>query len=71
MLAKSVLASSLLYAFVAAAPAPQVSGYTDADASFPVTDPNGPLATSFYPDSQIPVLETYVLPVCIRGPDNS
>jgi hypothetical protein len=57
MLTRTLYASSLLSAlqFAAAAPAPQVAGYTDADASFSVTQPTGSLATSFSPDSQVAV----------------
>lgn len=56
---KNVLSSALLAGLVAAAPAPQVSGYTDADAPFsetpaPLTD----LATSFGPDSTIAAIPT-------------
>ncbi|KAF2271833.1 uncharacterized protein EI97DRAFT_387179 [Westerdykella ornata] len=58
MLSNVVYASSLLSALVAAAPAPQVPGYTGAAASFPVSQPTGPLATSFGPDSQIPATPT-------------
>src|SRR4051794_2907288 len=57
MLTRTLYTSSLLLAlqFAAAAPAPQVAGYTNADASFTVEQPTGPLATSFGPDSQVPV----------------
>jgi hypothetical protein len=63
MLTRTIYASSLLSAlqFAAAAPAPQVAGYTDADASFSVTQPTGSLATSFSPDSQVPVSCDYGL----------
>ncbi|KAF2191384.1 hypothetical protein K469DRAFT_656226 [Zopfia rhizophila CBS 207.26] len=61
MLTRTLYASSLLSALVAAAPAPQVSGYTDADGPFPqMPSAIYPLATSFGPDSQIPAIETSV-----------
>lgn len=59
MLSKTIYASTLLSALAVAAPAPQVPGYTDAD--FPdvsVTQPTGPVATSFGPDSQINAILT-------------
>lgn len=55
MLTKNLFASTLLSALAAAAPRPQVAGYTNADASFSVSDPTGVPATIFGPDSQIPV----------------
>lgn len=55
MLTKTLYATSLLSALAAAAPAPQVAGYPDAEASFSVTMPDGPVATSFGPDSDVPV----------------
>lgn len=56
MLTKSLFATSVLAAFAAAAPRPDVPGYTDADASFSVTfDPAETPATSFGPDVQVPV----------------
>jgi hypothetical protein len=56
MLTKTVVSSALLAAFAAAAPQPQVAGYTNADASFTVSfEPAGTPATSFGPDSQIAV----------------
>jgi hypothetical protein len=63
MLTKTVLTSSLLAALAAAAPKPQygesyslyVPGYTNADASFSVSDPTGVPASVFGPDSQVPV----------------
>lgn len=51
-----IVATSALLAFAAAAPKPQVAGYTGADASFSVSfDPAETPATSFGPDSQIAV----------------
>lgn len=58
MLSKVFYASTLLTAFVAAAPAPQVPGYTDADASFSVSQPTGSVATSFGENSQVPAIQT-------------
>jgi hypothetical protein len=56
MLAKTVYVTSLLSALVAAAPAPQVEGYSDADASFTVSQPEGTPVTSISGSvSQIPV----------------
>jgi hypothetical protein len=59
--------SVLLYlicssAFVLAAPAPQVSGYTGADAPYAFAEPTGlgRLATSFGLNSQVPAIETHV-----------
>jgi hypothetical protein len=53
MLSKIAITSTFLAALAAAAPAPQVAGYTNADASFSVTEPTGAPATVFGPDSQI------------------
>lgn len=47
--------TSTLAALAAAAPKPQVAGYTGADASFSVSEPTGNVASVFGPDSQIPV----------------
>jgi hypothetical protein len=59
MLAKTALTASLLTALVAAAPAPQVSGYTDADASFSVSQPDvTPVTEVSGPVSQIPVCQS-------------
>ena len=56
MLTKSLLATSVLAACAAAAPRPEVPGYTNADASFSVTfDPAATPASVFGPDSQVPV----------------
>ena len=56
MLTKSLFATSVLAACAAAAPRPDVPGYTGADASFSVTfDPAETPATSFGPDVQVPV----------------
>jgi len=55
MLTKIAFTSTVLAALAAAAPAPQVAGYTNADASFSVSDPVGSIATSFGEASQIPV----------------
>lgn len=54
MFTKSILASACLAAVAISAPAPQVSGYTGADAGFPQTpSPLGSVATIFGPDSQV------------------
>jgi hypothetical protein len=53
MLSKIAITSTFLAALAAAVPAPQVAGYTNADASFSVTDPTGAPATVFGPDSQV------------------
>jgi hypothetical protein len=53
MLSKTVFSTTLLSALVAAAPQPQVPGYTDADASFSVDYPTGTPASVFGPDSQV------------------
>ncbi|UPX14564.1 uncharacterized protein EKO05_0005042 [Ascochyta rabiei] len=53
MLSKAIFSTALLSALAAAAPKPQVAGYTDADASFSVEFPTGTPATSFGPDSQV------------------
>ncbi|KAJ4382381.1 hypothetical protein N0V86_002716 [Didymella sp. IMI 355093] len=58
MLSKAVLSTSLLSALAAAAPKPQVAGYTDADASFSVEYPTGTPASVFGPDSQVPAVPT-------------
>lgn len=50
-----ILTTSAVLALAAAAPAPQVAGYSNADASFSVVDPTGNVASSFGPDSQIAV----------------
>lgn len=56
MLTKTVVTSALLAALAAAAPKPQVAGYTGADASFTISfEPAETPATSFGPDSQIAV----------------
>ncbi|KAF2871979.1 ferritin-like domain-containing protein [Massariosphaeria phaeospora] len=62
MFTKTFCVSTLLTALAAAAPAPQVAGYPDADASFPATQPVGPAPTSFGPDSQIPAIHTVAPP---------
>lgn len=55
MFTKTVVTSALLATLAAAAPKPQVAGYTAADASFTVSfDPAETPATVFGPDSQIP-----------------
>jgi len=66
MLTKNLFASTLLSALAAAAPRPQVAGYTNADASFSVSDPTGVPATVFGPDSQVPVrtIEQYLDCIC-------
>jgi hypothetical protein len=53
MLTRFAITSTVLAALAAAAPKPQVAGYTDADASFSVTEPTGTIATVFGPDSQV------------------
>ncbi|KAF2111745.1 ferritin-like domain-containing protein [Lophiotrema nucula] len=54
MLSRSMYASALLSTLAAAAPAPQVSGYTNADAGFPQTPSSlGTPASVFGPDSQV------------------
>jgi hypothetical protein len=59
MYSKSILASACLTAVAIAAPAPQVSGYTNADVTFAQTpSPLGPLASTFGPDSQVPYTPT-------------
>ena len=64
MLTKSLFATSILAACAAAAPRPQdgnVSGYTNADASFSVTfEPAETPATVFGPASQVPVSILYI-----------
>ncbi|ORY17756.1 ferritin-like domain-domain-containing protein [Clohesyomyces aquaticus] len=54
MFSKTVYASALLSALAAAAPAPQVPGYSNGDASGLSTPPTGAPATVFGPDSQVP-----------------
>ncbi|KAF2097088.1 hypothetical protein NA57DRAFT_41819 [Rhizodiscina lignyota] len=59
MYSKIFVASACFTALVAAAPAPQVAGYTDADATFAQTpSPIGSVATSFGPDSQVSAIQT-------------
>jgi hypothetical protein len=53
MFTKAIFTTSVLAALAAAAPKPQVAGYTDADASFSVSEPTGTIATVFGPDSQV------------------
>jgi hypothetical protein len=54
MFAKSILATACFAAVAVSAPAPQVSGYKNADAGFPQTpSPLGSIATVFGPDSQV------------------
>lgn len=62
MLTRIVCASGLLSALVAAAPAPQVPGYTDADFPDVASQPTGPLASSFGPDQQVPYTQTSAPP---------
>lgn len=66
MLSKAIFSTSLLSALVAAAPAPQVAGYTDGDASFTVEYPTGTPAASFGPDSQVPAQATQAPPAYPR-----
>lgn len=61
MLNKIAFTSTVLAALAAAAPRPQVAGYTDADASFSVTAPTGSVATVFGPDSQVLVSTTVTI----------
>jgi hypothetical protein len=58
MLTRIAITSTVLAALAAAAPQPQVAGYTNADASFSVTEPTGTIATVFGPDSQVLVSNT-------------
>ena len=59
MFKKAFVASACFAALTAAAPAPQVAGYTGADATFAQTpSPLGSLATSFGLDSQISATQT-------------
>jgi len=60
MLSKTILTSVCLTALAAAAPAPQVNGYTNADAPYASETPSpiGPPATSFGDNSQVPALPT-------------
>jgi hypothetical protein len=61
MLNKCILASACLVAAAVAAPAPQVSGYINANAGFAQTpSPVGSLATKLGPDSQVPYTPTAV-----------
>jgi hypothetical protein len=53
MLSKIAITSTFLAALAAAAPKPQVAGYSNADASFSVSEPTGSVASVFGPDSQI------------------
>jgi len=55
MLTRIAFTSTVLAALAAAAPKPQVAGYTNADASFTVSEPTGMVASVFGPDSQVPV----------------
>lgn len=55
MFTKIVYTSTVLAALAAAAPAPQVAGYVNGDASFSVSMPTGMVASVFGPDSQVPV----------------
>lgn len=60
MFSKTILTSVCLAALAAAAPAPQVSGYINADAPYASESPSpmGPLATSFGDNSQVPAIPT-------------
>lgn len=55
MFTKSTFATVAFAAFAAAAPAPQVSGYTNGDAPYKSSSPPAisPMATKFGPDSQV------------------
>jgi hypothetical protein len=61
MLSKIAITSTFLAALAAAAPKPQVAGYSYGDASFSVSEPTGSVATVFGPDSQILVCILYHL----------
>ncbi|KAF2198355.1 hypothetical protein GQ43DRAFT_378804 [Delitschia confertaspora ATCC 74209] len=69
MLARFLCSLILLSALAVGAPAPQVPGYTDADSPFVQTPlPITPLATSFYPDSQVPVRFNHMLQAIQTSP---
>jgi hypothetical protein len=53
MFSKIAITSTVFAALAAAAPKPQVAGYSNGDASFSVSEPAGSIATVFGPDSQI------------------
>ena len=62
MFTQTAVTSTLLAALAAAAPRPQVAGYTDADASFTVSfDPAETPATFFGPGSLIPGVRSVCL----------
>jgi hypothetical protein len=58
MRSRTIVSQALLAALAVAAPAPQVPGYADADASLPPTPEVTPVATKFGPDSQVPGIST-------------
>jgi len=60
MFSKTILTPACLAVLAAAAPAPQVSGYANADAPYASESPSpiGPLAISFGDNSQVPVIPT-------------
>jgi hypothetical protein len=58
MLGRTLLTSVSLAALAAAAPAPQVSGYTDGNAPVAQTPSIGSLATKFGPDSIVSAIAT-------------
>lgn len=58
MLTRTIYTLTLFSALAVAAPAPQVAGYSNADATFTVTPPSGTPATVFGPDSQVPAITT-------------
>ncbi|KAF2473287.1 uncharacterized protein BDR25DRAFT_387447 [Lindgomyces ingoldianus] len=61
MLTRTFYSSTLFSALAAAAPTPQVPGYTNADASGLSNQlPTGPVATVFGPDSQVSAIEISV-----------
>jgi hypothetical protein len=59
MLSKIAITSTFFAALAAAAPKPDVAGYSYGDASFSVTQPTGSVASVFGPDSQILVSALY------------
>lgn len=65
MFTKIAIASTLV-ALTAAAPNPQVAGYTNADASFSVSEPTGDVASVFGPGSQVPVSTYHAESIMIK-----
>jgi hypothetical protein len=58
MRSRTIISQALLAAAAVAAPAPQVPGYTDGDASLPPAPAVTPIASSFGPDSQVAGIAT-------------